>query len=126
MNIKTKTLLDSLGITGATLSRWKNDINEPDDATKLLLAKELDTSVSWLVGEIDDPAPLTSAIGEFSPVIETPRTEQLVIALLAQSYSVLKATSNNLNHGEKSAVKGLLNACLCELSDNGENPKEST
>ena len=56
-NIGNKQLLAELNTTGATLSRWKNNINEPDDETKLALAAALKTTVSYLIGESDDPNP---------------------------------------------------------------------
>ena len=46
IQIKTKDLLEGLNISSATLSRWKNNINEPDDETKLKLAQFLHTSVA--------------------------------------------------------------------------------
>lgn len=53
--IQTKEILEFLNITGSTLSRWKNDINEPDDETKMQLATILNTSVAYLMGETDNP-----------------------------------------------------------------------
>lgn len=58
MKIRTNDLLEALNITGATLSRWKNNINEPDDEAKQLLATILNTSVAYLMGESDDPRPV--------------------------------------------------------------------
>lgn len=55
LRIKTNELLDGLSIKASTLSRWKNNINEPDDATKIKLAELLHTSVAYLMGETDDP-----------------------------------------------------------------------
>ncbi|OUO94707.1 helix-turn-helix transcriptional regulator [Cloacibacillus sp. An23] len=55
IQIKTKDLLEGLNISSATLSRWKNNINEPDDETKLKLAQFLHTSVAYLMGESDEP-----------------------------------------------------------------------
>ncbi|KEJ91106.1 XRE family transcriptional regulator [Synergistes jonesii] len=57
IRIKTNELLDIINVTGATLSRWKNNINEPDDETKQRLASALNTSVAYLMGETDDPTP---------------------------------------------------------------------
>ncbi len=97
------------------MSRWKNDINEPDDATKLLLAHELDTSVSWLVGEIDDPAPLQRTAKCTSAASAAIEGEEPAILFLAQAYSALKRQYKQMNQGERSAVKGLLDACAFEL-----------
>lgn len=58
IRIKTNELLDIINVTGATLSRWKNNINEPDDETKQRLASALNTSVAYLMGETDDPRPI--------------------------------------------------------------------
>lgn len=55
--IKTNDLLEALNVKGSTLSRWKNNIYEPDDAMKLRLATALNTSVAYLMGETDDPTP---------------------------------------------------------------------
>ncbi|MEG1602525.1 MAG: hypothetical protein RRY12_07260 [Cloacibacillus sp.] len=102
------------------MSRWKNDINEPDDATKLLLARELDTSVSWLVGEIDDPAPLCRAAKFLSAASSAGGEEEPAILFLAQAYNALKRQFKKMNQGERSAVKGLLDACTFELHHEDE------
>lgn len=57
LRIKTSELLEGLSIMASTLSRWKNNINEPNDATKIKLADLLHTSVAYLMGETDDPNP---------------------------------------------------------------------
>ena len=63
IQIKTKDLLEGLNISSATLSRWKNNINEPDDETKLKLAQFLHTSVAYLMGESDEPEVETQLLG---------------------------------------------------------------
>jgi len=60
LNISNQEILSELNTTGATLSRWKNNKNEPDDITKLALAKILKTTVAYLLGETNDPAPLST------------------------------------------------------------------
>lgn len=55
--IRTKEMLERLNVTAATLSRWKNNISEPNDETKALLAKILDTTVAYLMGGTTSPAP---------------------------------------------------------------------
>ncbi|MEG1575024.1 MAG: LexA family transcriptional regulator [Bacteroidales bacterium] len=52
--MRTNELLDALNIKGSTLSRWKNNINEPDDNTKIQLAALLHTSVAYLMGESNE------------------------------------------------------------------------
>lgn len=61
--IQTKEVLEALNIKGSTLSRWKNNINEPDDETKIKLAVILKTSVAYLMGETDDPEPRSDVSG---------------------------------------------------------------
>lgn len=63
IKLKTKDLLEGLNISSATLSRWKNNINEPDDETKLKLAQFLHTSVAYLMGESDKPEVETQLLG---------------------------------------------------------------
>lgn len=63
IQLKTKDLLEGLNISSATLSRWKNNINEPDDETKLKLAQFLQTSVAYLMGESNEPEVETQLLG---------------------------------------------------------------
>lgn len=55
--ISANQLAEMLQTTGATVSRWKKGTNEPDDKTKFALAAALNTTVSYLIGESDDPNP---------------------------------------------------------------------
>lgn len=63
LKIKTNELTEGLNIKPSTLSRWKNNINEPDDETKLRLAELLHTSVAYLMGETDNPDAQDAAAG---------------------------------------------------------------
>ena len=65
--IRTNEILEALNIKGSTLSRWKNNINEPDDETKLKLAEFLNTTVAYLMGEIDDPSPRVVLVDKAVP-----------------------------------------------------------
>lgn len=65
--IRTNEILEALNIKGSTLSRWKNNINEPDDETKLKLAEFLNTTVAYLMGEIDDPSPRVVLVDKAAP-----------------------------------------------------------
>ena len=71
LNISNQDILFALNTTGATLSRWKNDKNEPDDITKLALAKALKTTVAYLIGETDDPAPADKTAKKEQPVMKS-------------------------------------------------------
>ncbi|MCD7951374.1 MAG: helix-turn-helix domain-containing protein [Synergistaceae bacterium] len=47
-----------IGVALNTLYRWESGTREPDSETMLKLARLLNTSVSYLVGEIDYSGPL--------------------------------------------------------------------
>ena len=55
LGLRTSTLLERLGVNASTLSRWKRNINEPDNAMLYQLAVALETSTAYLVGDTDDP-----------------------------------------------------------------------
>lgn len=46
-----------LSVAANTVSRWETGVREPDFETIRTLATVLSTSVAYLLGEIDDPAP---------------------------------------------------------------------
>ena len=57
LKISGETIAQKLNTTKATVSRWESGVSEPDDKTKLALAKLLNTTVAYLLGEIDNPNP---------------------------------------------------------------------
>lgn len=57
LGLKPQDLALRLGTTKTTIYRWESETNEPDDFTKQQLANALNTSISYLMGETDDPAP---------------------------------------------------------------------
>ena len=50
-------LADMLCVTPATVTRWENGDREPDFATTKRIAGTLETTISFLLGEIDKPEP---------------------------------------------------------------------
>jgi len=57
LKLSAQSVADELGTTRVTVSRWEAGISEPDDKTKKALAEVLKTSVSYLMGETDNPEP---------------------------------------------------------------------
>ena len=60
LKISGETIAQKLRTTKATVSRWESGISEPDDKTKIALAKLLNTTVSYLIGETNNPMPYES------------------------------------------------------------------
>lgn len=54
-------MAEALGVSPKTVSPWETGEREPDLATLHELARILDTSVAYLVGETDDPGPLSNS-----------------------------------------------------------------
>ncbi|MCD7951451.1 MAG: helix-turn-helix domain-containing protein [Synergistaceae bacterium] len=56
-NMSRAKLAEMLCVTPATVTRWENGDREPDFATTRRIADALETTISFLLGEIDKPAP---------------------------------------------------------------------
>lgn len=52
----------ALGVTKITVSRWENNVTEPDDAMKKQIASLLGVSVAYLMGEEDTPEQAASSV----------------------------------------------------------------
>ena len=61
LGLTSEKIAQELGTTRVTVSRWENETSEPDDKTKIALAKLLKTTVSYLLGETDEPNELPQA-----------------------------------------------------------------
>lgn len=55
LKLSSEKIAQELGTTRVTVLRWENGTSEPDDRTKIALARILDTSVAYLIGETDNP-----------------------------------------------------------------------
>lgn len=55
LGISGEMIAKELGFNRVTVARWESGANEPDDNTKIALAKMLQTTVSYLVGETNNP-----------------------------------------------------------------------
>ncbi len=101
IRIKTNELLDIINVTGATLSRWKNNINEPDDETKQRLASALNTSIAYLMGETDDPTPpQASSVGTPGPDLQSnarliPRERLMWLSVISPEVKVCAGSGND-------------------------------
>ncbi|MBQ4402034.1 MAG: helix-turn-helix transcriptional regulator [Synergistaceae bacterium] len=76
LNLSGETVAEALGTTRVTISRWESDTSDPDDKTKLALAKVLRTSVAYLIGETNNPNPI-HATSEIPPD-ETTSTQGVI------------------------------------------------
>lgn len=54
--ITQETIANMLNTTRATYSRWETNTHQPSQEATLQLAKILDTTVSYLIGETDNPS----------------------------------------------------------------------
>ena len=57
LKISGQEIADALGTTRTTVYRWEAGLSEPNDSTKVELAKMLNTSVAYLMDETDNPKP---------------------------------------------------------------------
>ena len=55
LGLSGEKIAQELDTTRVTVSRWETGTSEPDDKTKLELARLLNTTVSYLIGETDNP-----------------------------------------------------------------------
>lgn len=60
--IKQITLSKLVNISTPTIIRYESGEREPKASDLLKIAEALDTSVAYLMGEIDDPSPLNGAV----------------------------------------------------------------
>lgn len=84
LGLSADSLAKALGTTRVTIGRWEKGKHEPDDQTKIALAKILQTSVAFLIGETEDSSPvkeqrqrLTVGINLDDPATLTHVLEQL-------------------------------------------------
>ncbi len=82
LGLSGEKVAEVLGTTRVTVSRWESDTSEPDDRTKIALAKLLNTSVAYLIGETDNPNISETGVGSssFTPdiaLLEEPSKETL-------------------------------------------------
>ena len=61
LGLSGEKIAQELGTTRVTVSRWETGTSEPDDKTKLELARLLNTTVSYLIGETDNPEKFVTA-----------------------------------------------------------------
>ncbi|MBQ7216503.1 MAG: helix-turn-helix transcriptional regulator [Synergistaceae bacterium] len=69
LGLSGEKVAEALGTTRVTVSRWESDTSEPDDRTKMALAKVLNTSVAYLIGETDNPNISETGTGDGSLVV---------------------------------------------------------
>ena len=69
LGLSGETIAKALNTTRVTVSRWEAGVSEPDDKTKIALAKLLNTSVAYLMDEADTPERSTPSL---VPEIDTP------------------------------------------------------
>ena len=58
-----------VGVESNTVWRWENDKAKPDTETIIKIAHALNTTVAYLLGETDNPAPNTSTNGQIQMVL---------------------------------------------------------
>ena len=87
LKISGETIAQKLRTTKATVSRWESGVSEPDDKTKIALAKLLNTTVSYLIGETNNPTPYEARGGnKFSDVNGSEREGKGSIRACASQY----------------------------------------
>ena len=58
LGLSGDAIAQALDTTRVTVSRWESGVSEPNDKKKVALAKILNTSVAYLMGETDNPSPI--------------------------------------------------------------------
>jgi transcriptional regulator with XRE-family HTH domain len=58
VGLKQAEFAEMLGLSLHTIKSYEQNKTEPDDATKIQIARILNVSIDYLVGLIDDPIPL--------------------------------------------------------------------
>lgn len=108
IKMQTKDLLKGLNISSATLSRWKNNKNEPGDEMKIKLAGLLQTSVAYLMGETDEPNIETPLGGYITPKIKSVDSDKVqpLIGVETNIYDPQTKRKQVLDYG-KSELKDM-------------------
>ena len=57
LGLSGEAIAQALDTTRVTVSRWESGVSEPNDKKKVALAKILNTSVAYLMGETNNPNP---------------------------------------------------------------------
>ena len=55
LGLSAESVAQALNTTRVTISRWEAGVSSPDDKKKAKLAEVLNTSVAYLMGDIDTP-----------------------------------------------------------------------
>ena len=55
LKLSAENVAQALNTTRVTISRWESGISSPDDKKKAKLAEVLNTSVAYLMGDVDTP-----------------------------------------------------------------------
>ena len=97
-----EAVAQALNTTKVTISRWENGTSEPNDTKKATLAKILNTSVAYLMGETDNPA----STYKFE-VIEPPPQEEKKQVNYAYWGNVVDEVDNLLARGDESEISSI-------------------
>lgn len=80
LGITQTELAQAISVTKFTVSSYENEHTEPDDATKVLIARRLNVTLDYLLGVVDYPYRLEARADAVSlPPSLTPEQKQLVI-----------------------------------------------
>ena len=102
LGLSGEKIAQALDTTRVTVSRWESGISEPNDSKKIALAKMLNTSVAYLMGETDNPAPIAYAEPAASKVkTELPPTDY------AYWGGVVNEVRNLLERGDEREISSI-------------------
>jgi transcriptional regulator with XRE-family HTH domain len=81
-----KEFAAAIGVSPARYNQYENGTREPDHAMLALIAKKLDTSVDYLLGVSNDPAPprelLADSTKKEAPYISDDKAQEVFDALV--------------------------------------------
>lgn len=101
LGLSGEKVAQALNTTRVTISRWETGTSEPDDKKKAMLAKVLNTTVAYLMGDVDNPENTTNRL------LDNVKEEtQKAASPFSMAYwgGVVDNTSSIAESGDKSAI----------------------
>lgn len=85
-----------LGVTRGTITRWENGTRAPSDEDKHRLSRTLNVSIAYLMGETDEPRPVSPATLDAQKKPASEETGELV-ELTLPSGRMIRVTQDQLD-----------------------------
>lgn len=89
-------LSDLVGVKGNTIWRWESGRTKPSTETIIKLAKVLNTTATYLLGETDNPTPNNQTINDNATVKPTFQTDLFSDANISKGGMIMGGTTGDM------------------------------